>query len=328
MKDEQINKAAAPQALDQTPLAPPKTGRPSPIETLFSCSSSLAFVWWIGFSLVMFVSFVHSYNQDRRAYQEKLDTYISVQATVVKRETGGLKGEDLYITYQFDAPRANGQGEPFTRIERVGRKTYDALALGDTVTLLYPPGFPDGARRRSTFHPPSLAGVVLSGAFVLAGFLMLWGTWLMRKHSKQKARQDLAWLGALFGRRATAPKSTVDGHGERRRAGGGTETTLRCEKCGRPLGPEVVNCPEQAWGTCPYRVEQPLKEVSNRRNWGCLLVGLVLILVGLVLLVNLVPVSICVIALGVLAVALSLLALAYPASSSTALTVYNESSGQ
>jgi hypothetical protein len=329
MKGERINKDTAPPALDQTPLAPPKTGRPGPIETLFSCSSSLAFVWWIGFSLVMFFSFLHSYNQDRRAYQEKLDTYVTVQATVVKRETGGLKGEDLYLTYQFDAPRADGQGEPFTRIERVGRKTYDALALGDTVTLLYPPGLPDGARRRSTLHPPGLAGVVMSGAFVLAGFLMLWGAWLMRKHSKQKAREDLAWLGALFGRRATA-KGAVDGHGEKRRAGERTTTALRCEKCGRPLGPEVADCPEQAWGTCPYRVERPLEGTASRRNWGCLLVGLVVTLLGLALLLaNLLPLAICVVALGVLVVALSLLALALPASdSSAALTVYNESSGQ
>jgi hypothetical protein len=80
------------------------------------------------------------------------------------------------------------------------------------------------------------------------------------------------------------------------------EETLRCEKCQRQLGPELLNCPYQAQGTCPYHIEHMPGFGATWKNWGCLILGLVVALAGLLAFFSTFypPISLAVVGLGLL----------------------------
>lgn len=314
MKSEQSNDK------NLAPLTFPMTERQD-LGRLFYLISLIAIAGWIVFGLAMFISFARSYNQDRSAYQERLDTNLVTQATVTERQGWGGENEAWYVTFQFDAPGPGGEGERFSRTEKVGRKTYQSLAQGDSVTVLYPPAAPNDARLQSELHPPSLVSVGAAGLFLIAGFFMLGGVWWMKKGSEQKARENKDWQRAFFGSDA-APGDYDKGREAQARA---TNSALCCEKCGRTLGPEVVNCPDRAWGACPYQVELPLEQASSKQNRGCLFLGLAVTLIGLALLPFFFPLALCVVASGALLIVLNRLPLA---GQSSALILYNKASGQ
>lgn len=110
---------------------------------------------------------------------------------------------------------------------------------------------------------------------------------------------------------------------DRRVADGSESSPLLCEKCHRPLGPEMLTCPEQASGKCPYHVEPTSEHGATGRNWGWLLTGLAIALAGGMLSWAWFPVSLCPLALGLFAAAVGVYGLA-----GSGLKVYHKTTGQ
>jgi hypothetical protein len=165
-------------------------------------------------------------------------------------------------------------------------------------------------RGRGALDP--LVFVVL-GVSVLVGvglFLLIRGT---RKRSRELVREAHAAEGTLFGPGTgiAADETVIPGE------------TLRCEKCHRPLGPALVDCPDRAAGTCPYHVEHVLGPGGARIAWGLFVLGVVALAGGAVLCVTILPAGECVVLIGLLLAALGAFL-----NFGEGATVYNRTTGQ
>lgn len=98
------------------------------------------------------------------------------------------------------------------------------------------------------------------------------------------------------------------------------EDGLRCETCGRPLGPKLLTCPRRAEDGCPYRVERSPVLGSTGMGWVFLGVGWVVWIVGAIL----APSSLVGIGLFGLVFTIVGLLIAF----GTRVTLYNTTTGQ
>jgi hypothetical protein len=53
------------------------------------------------------------------------------------------------------------------------------------------------------------------------------------------------------------------------------QVTLRCGRCGREAGPEMLGCPDRPLGVCPYELHQQVA-IRMRGSLGCLILAIVL----------------------------------------------------
>ena len=132
----------------------------------------------------------------------------------------------------------------------------------------------------------------------------------MRKNRVQEAQ---AIEDALFG-------PGTGGHGD---ATVIPEETLRCEKCHRPLGLALVDCPDRAAGTCPYQVEHVMGSGGAKIGWGLFIVGVVILAVGAVLSIVIFPAGGCAVPVGLVFAALGAFLIFGEGA-----TVYNQTTGQ
>ena len=151
----------------------------------------------------------------------------------------------------------------------------------------------------------------LIGFFCLSSLLSLLGLgviWLALRANWKRTPGIQIKRDTIFDRRVEADTQTA---------------ALLCEKCRRPLGPEMLGCSDQATGRCPYQVERLPGYGATGLNWGCLLTGVITILIGAALSWNWFPISLCPLALGLLAVAAGVYGM-----SGSGLKVYNKTTGQ
>ncbi len=100
--------------------------------------------------------------------------------------------------------------------------------------------------------------------------------------------------------------------------------TLYCERCHKPLGPEVLACPGRETGACPYYVVRSKLLKSNLAVWAFLVIGLgLIVLPSLALLLTRAFKFIFIPLVGVLLVAIGLCA-----SVAKRVTVYHQETGQ
>ncbi len=135
-------------------------------------------------------------------------------------------------------------------------------------------------------------GIELVLVFVLIGAFSLVATGvvlLILQRDREQRRQFRVKQAVFFGRRPTANAQPE---------------ALRCERCGRVLGPALRACPDQESGACPYHVVRTPGLGSSGRNWGCLILGAGLAGGGLAFLVRWFPASLCVAALGLISAAI------------------------
>jgi len=172
-------------------------------------------------------------------------------------------------------------------------------------------------------QPSDLRSIGASGAFIFFGILAIWAAWSVRKRHNELTLDAGTAQDKLFGRLA-----------EQASSGSMAQEEIRCEKCGLPLGPGLLDCPHQAQGTCPYHIEQPLG--GPRKRHQMMLIWGVAAIMGGWMLTRLAPgftpqqgkwillsVYICAVPLGLLGIVIGLLALF-----ADILTVYNTVSGQ
>lgn len=163
--------------------------------------------------------------------------------------------------------------------------------------------------------------ICFSAVMILIGLLVIW---IECSHkSGKRAGLDAETLQArLFGHTPQAADARA------------AQEALHCEKCGRPLGPDLQDCPYHPQGTCPYDIENP--SMQHKELYRILLIGgsmealigLLFARPGLRLMVDwdesvLLLISFCATPLGLLAAVIGGLALY-----GERLTVTNKATGQ
>lgn len=79
------------------------------------------------------------------------------------------------------------------------------------------------------------------------------------------ARRELQSLDSTYNYASSYPPSVAEGV---------------CERCGQPLGPQLLNCPERSSGTCPYLVSSSGTIVEPRYGISAIIFGLAIGIVG------------------------------------------------
>jgi hypothetical protein len=120
-------------------------------------------------------------------------------------------------------------------------------------------------------RPSHIWTVVVPTVSIVIGFVAIWAMWSQRRGDRKAVLETATSRARLFGQtpQAAPDASTAQG-------------ALRCEKCGRPLGPALLDCPYRPQGTCPYQVEHPTVRQRNL-YWVLLILGSSVASLGLLL---------------------------------------------
>ncbi len=219
--------------VNQAP-ARPEPGCHPVIKILFGIFMLSVLLCWACFSVMIVASYVRK-RYEYATYIKLQDSGVVTQATVIDQQVWSDEdGTSFRITYQFDTPVPAGDKKQFTRTASVKVKTYDGLTLGGPVTIIYLPGDPDISRIQSDYHPhpPELTSIYISGLVLLFMLLLMGGIGVALGRNRKLVRKAKARQDRFFGHR------TETGVGE---------GVLRCEKCYRPLGPELLVCSDLHW---------------------------------------------------------------------------------